>query len=109
MWDTAGKHRSDSIQKNWIPFVYERTLLFVQNIYPHRIVSISGPLGNPAANVKESLSAQFSRYASRISDDEDGNLVCYMNSSVIAETRFNWTDSWGYGPLRGGSQGIFCR
>ena len=106
-WDND-KQRTVSIQKNWVPFIYEGSVLFAQSIYPHRIVSLTGGLVNNKENTNEEFyhtHGVFGRYATRIDDDEDSNTVCYINSTVVAETSFEGLEKWKYGPLRGGSQG----
>jgi hypothetical protein len=107
MWEND-KQRAVSIQKNWVPFIYKRSVLFAQSIYPHRIISFTGVLDHLKENVnKESHHAYgvFGHFATRIEDDEDGNTVCYLNSTVVAETSFQGLEKWKYGPLRGGSHG----
>lgn len=107
IWDND-KQRAVSIQKNWVPFIYKGSVLLAQSIYPHRIISLTGGLDNDKQNtIDKSYHARgmFGRYATRIEDDEDGNTVCYINSTVVAETSFEGLGKWKYGPLRGGSQG----
>ena len=113
MWDSLGKHRAEALQKNWVPFVYKESdadapvILFSQSLYPHRVVSLSGLFGVNSSDNREREYGFFGHNAVKIENDEDGNVVCYHKLNVIAETSFRGFDRWKYGPLRGGSNGMY--
>ena len=90
-------------QKNWCPFEFNGTMLFVANIQPHRIVGLSidyewggHPEGYDHSLVTPGESTPSS--ASRA-------LPKHTEASTVSLTRMN-NFTWEYGDMRGGTPAI---
>lgn len=99
-------------QKNWCPFEYNGTMLFVANILPHRIVGLSsdyewegegegegggrpeGHMYDPSLPVPPGESSRASKTPSRVT-----------GASTVSLTSMNGF-TWGYGDMRGGTPAV---
>lgn len=89
-------------QKNWCPFEFNGTMLFVANIMPHRIVGLSSDYeweGHPegfdsSLAVPPGESSHASKTPSRVT-----------GASTVSLTSMNGF-TWGYGDMRGGTPAV---